>query len=133
MLIKPIRPNYQVQILHEITARYYLILLIVLLALWGEKTWYYAVSTILLLVFEPLRIFCGFKGNLSVSVQWSLAAIAFAVFPVLPLIVALLVGESGAGRTAVLALHVVLVVFSAIIGCVGVAGILTNYRARALV
>jgi uncharacterized membrane protein (DUF2068 family) len=136
---KPVRPHFTLQILHEISARYYLLLLIVLLALWSSKMWYHTLGTVLLLIFEPARVYAGFRGNLGVSLQWSLAAIALGIFPVVPLDIALMAGDKTgsegerAGRGVILGLHVVIVIISVFGGFFGIAEIVADYRARHLV
>ena len=126
---KPVRPYFALQLVLEVSARYYVLLMVVLIICWGSKKWYFDFASVVLLVCETVRLFSAYRGNLQISLQWSLAAIAFGVFPVLPAEIALLASQDEAAAVkAVLGVHIALVIVAMVLGVVGVSRSVTAYR-----
>jgi hypothetical protein len=132
METRPVRPYFPLQLVLELSVRFDLLLWVALIATWtAEIEWYFHFARAILLVCESLRMYTGFRGNLAMSLQWSLAAIAFGIFPVLPAELALVVaGGEKAWVRGVLGVHVALVIIGVVLGGLGVVNIVRDYRMK---
>ena len=114
---KPVTGDFKLQLVNECCLWFYPIFFSFLLVGWclSEKAWYFSFCYICLILFEPLRVYLSFTGNLMPDLKRSLLAIYFGLFPLLPLCLVALIFQTEVSVIEWLALLLeILIIFASL-------------------
>ena len=81
-----------------------------------DRIWYFQVTSAIIIICEPVRIWLGYRGNLGQGISETLAFLTCGIFPIIPAAFILMTGgaELIGGEWAVL---ILLVIFT-FLGCI---------------